>query len=139
MKQPIKTQREPQEERLARLKAAMCELLECTPEQYAEFQYQAGLKYLKHYMPNDPTSADNLSRSTVFWNWWRNHWANRDEHFMCLHDRCPIHRRDVKIELYTKYNDGKDLAENIHPNSVVLNESYAVMISELIKTETAKA
>ena len=139
MEKPIQTQAESQRARLDRLKAEICAWLECTPEQYAEFQYKAGLQYLKHYLPNDKDAADMLSRSRVFWDWWRNHWANRDEHWKCLTDRTPVRDRDLRVQLYTQYHDGKELAHNIHPNSTVLNESYALMIQDLIKTERLKA
>lgn len=135
MQKPIQSRVEARKEQSERIKRCMCELLECSPEQYAKFQYQSGLKYLKHYMPTDPNGADNLSRAKVFWAWWRNHWTNRDEHFLCLAEKTPIRDRDIKIQLYTQYHDGKELATSIHPNSAVLNESYAEMIQQLIADE----
>lgn len=138
MEKPIQSRPETRKEQCERIKRAIAALLECSEGQYAEFQYQSGLKYLKHYMSSDQHSADMLSRSKVFWSWWRNHWTNRDEHFLCLAEKTPIRDRDIKIQLYTQYNDGKELAESIHPNSVVLNESYAEMIKQLITEEQQK-
>jgi hypothetical protein len=136
MKKPIQTQPEARKEHAERLKALMVELLRCTPAEYNEVQYREGLKYLKSYMSGDPNSARNLSASKVFWQWWRNHWTNRDESFICLYKSNPI--RDVQIirQLYTQYNDGKILATSISPNSVVLDETYAMMMTELVKGET---
>lgn len=127
---------EQSKERAERLKADICRLLKCTPEQYAEFQYQSGLRYLKEYLPGDAEAGEMLSRCRVFWQWWRNHWTNRDEMFLCLHQENPVRGREVIIKLYLQYNSGKMLADCIHPNSVVLSESYAQMITELVDTET---
>lgn len=130
------TRKETQSERMERLKAAICEILKCWPEQYAEFQYQSGLRYLKAYLPGDPEAGELLSRCRVFWNWWKNHWTNRDEMFLYLHQENPVRNREVILQLYLQYNSGHMLADCIHPNSVVLNESYAKMITELVDTET---
>lgn len=136
MKDSTITRKEAPSERSERLKAAICEILKCTPEQYAEFQYQSGLRYLKAYLPGDEEAAEMLSRCRIFWNWWRNHWTNRDEMFLCLHQENPLRDRQIILQLYLQYNSGKMLADSIHPNSVVLNESYAQMITELVDTET---
>jgi hypothetical protein len=139
MKNTITVRKETQPARAERLKAAIVEILNCSPGQYNEFQYQSGLKYLKAYLPEDEHSAELLTRSKVFWNWWKNHWTNRDEMFLCLHQENPIRDRDVVLQLYTHYNSGKMLAECIHPNSVVLNETYAMMITQLVQTEVVKS
>lgn len=136
MKRSAIIRKETQQERAERLKAAICALLKCTPEQYAEFQYQSGLRYLKEYLPGDPEAGEMLSASKVFWAWWRNHWTNRDEMFLCLHQENPVRTREIILQLYLHYNSGRLLADCIHPNSVVLNESYAQMITQLVDTET---
>jgi hypothetical protein len=118
------------------LKGFMCEVLKCSEAEYAEVQYQEGLKYLKYYLPGDQHSADTLSRSRIFWNWWKNHWTTRDLRFKAIYLETPITNVEIARQLYVQYNNGKTLADSIHPNSAVLDESYAVMIKELIKEET---
>ncbi len=124
-----------QKERATRLKGFICELLKCTEEQYAELVYNEGLKYLKYYLPCDPDGQKMLSRSRVFWNWWKNHFTNRDEEFHLLHEKYPICDTELVRQLYLQYNDGKQLAENLHPQSVVLEESYSDMIHEVLTKE----
>lgn len=136
MKNSTIIRKETQQERSERLKAAICDLLQCTPDQYSEFQYQSGLRYLREYLPGDPEAGEMLSRCRIFWNWWKNHWTNRDEMFLCLHQENPVRRREIILQLYLQYNSGKMLADCIHPNSVVLNESYAAMITQLVDNET---
>lgn len=131
--------KETRKEQADRLKGSICEMLKCTDMQYGELQYEQGLKYLKHYLPSDDHSADSLSRSRVFWNWWKNHWTNRDESFKKLITDYPVRDREIVRQLYAQYNCGKALADSIHPHSTVLNESYAIMIQDLIENETAQA
>lgn len=119
-------------ERADCLKAAVVALLNCTELQYTKFQYTSGEIYLKTYLQGDDYAMDMLGRSKIFWSWWRNHWANRDEHFMELHRSNPIRDKQVITQLYLQYNAGSMLARCIHPNSVVLNESYAHMVDDLI-------
>lgn len=136
MKQLKKSASQAQKERAALLKAWICEILSCTEEQYGEFVYAEGLKYLRYFLPDDQDGRRMLSRARVFWNWWKNHWTNRDGSFKQLFESFPIpDDRDVRIQLYLNYHDGKQLAENMHPQSIVLEESYNEMIHELLVKE----
>jgi hypothetical protein len=122
--------------RAERLKGAVCELLKCSDEQYNTFQYKSGMRYLKAYLASDQTAIDQVSASRIFWNWWRNHWTNRDEMFLCLYKEHPIHEREIILQIYLEYNSGANLTDTIYPNSAVLNESYAEMITMVVKYET---
>lgn len=115
------------------LKRSVCELLNWTEMQYAEFVYHEGLAYLKAYLPGDAHAAGILERSPIFWAWWKNHWQNRDAAFL---KHCRERAINFKTELYNSLHDGAELADSIYPNSVVLNESYALMITELVNNET---
>ena len=139
MEKPNQSRPETRTEQCERLKRAIVGLLGCTEEQYTAFQYNEGRKYLKYYLNEDKPAADQLSRSRIFWNWWKNHWSNRDETFLCLNARTPVKDPEIRLQLYLQYNDGKQLADCIQPNSVVLHESYAHMITEFVKGETEKA
>jgi len=122
-------------EQASRLKAAICSALNCTVEQYAQLVYAEGLKYLRYYLPDDKEGQNMINRSRVFWNWWKNHWATRDAEFKSLLERYPVNDAEIRLQLYLQYNDGKQLAENLHPQSVVMEESYSEMISELLQEE----
>lgn len=112
-------------------KQAICAILELTEAEYAELQYNEGLRYLSAYIPDDEWGQDMLLRSRAFWNWWKNAWE--------LRDRCFIHIsiRDTKAVsvmrvAYLVANDGVGLTKDIHPNGVILNLSYTEMLSRLI-------
>lgn len=97
--------------------------------QYSQFVYDTGLRYLELYIPTDHAGIDALSRSKIFWAWWRNHWAARDAKFMAPG---PEGERN---EIYYKwYHSPHRLTNEIFPNAVVLGESYAVMIDHFNKS-----
>lgn len=115
------------------LKRSVCELLNWTEMQYAETVYHEGLAYLKAYIIKDDHAIAALERSPIFWAWWKNHWQNRDAAFL---KHCQEREINFRDELYHALNNGAELAGSIYPNSVVLNESYALMITEVIQQET---
>lgn len=117
---------------------AVRHLLGWTEEAMSWFVYNQGLRYLKVYLLNNHQDIRILETSKIFWAWWKNHWANRDRDFLLLQKHHPVRDREIREQLYQHYNDGKMLADSIHPNSVVLHETYAVMVTELVKTETDK-
>lgn len=130
MKNQTLTQVESRRLTLEALKKAVMELLNWDEMQYCNFQYNQGLKYLDAYIQDD---AFRIERSRVFWNWWKNHWALRDETILNSHllTICVQGRREV----YRDLNDGAKLASEVHPNKVVLEQSYSEMITELVKEE----
>lgn len=117
---------------------AVRHLLGWTEESMSWFIYNQGLRYLKLYLLNNQHDISILEANKIFWAWWKNHWNNRDRDFLILHKNHPVRDRAIREQLYQHYNDGKMLADSIHPNSVVLHETYACMITELVKTETDK-
>lgn len=124
-----------QREKAQAMKEAVMRLLDCDELQYNRLQFEEGVKYLQTYLNGDSASVAMMEQSRTFWNWWRNHWSNRDELFMTLHEQNPICRTEIARQLYMQYNRGRMLAKSIHPNAIVLNESYAVMIGELIEEQ----
>lgn len=138
MKRLIGSKANERENRAQRLKAAVCELLKWREEQYADFVWQCGTRYLQAYLKGDEHSVKQLEYNRVFWTWWKNHWANRDEDFLLLNKHRPVDNIDIRVQLYEHYNDGVQLARSIHPNSVVLNDSYASMMDELVADEVMK-
>lgn len=102
-------------------------LLGWSEMQYSQFIYEIGLRYLELYIPSDRAGIDALSRSKIFWAWWRNQWAIRDGEFLA--------DEDVKNTLlYKWYHSPHRLTSEIFPNAVVLSDSYAVMIDHFNKS-----
>ena len=100
-------------------KFAICKLLAWDEQQYAEYQYATGLQYLYWYLPCDDDARNQLERSRLFWNWFKNQWA--------AHDYAYINSENIdKISLglrqscYEALHCPRALAVEIKPNSVVL-------------------
>lgn len=124
-------------EKAKQLKAVVIDLLQWDELEYATFQYECGLAYLRHYIPGDNWGQDMLQRSKLFWNWWKNQWTLRDESFCAMDSEVPTSRVGISTEnlrrLYLHLHDAAILASDIYPNRVVLEESYSQMIEELNK------
>ena len=121
------------QQRAISLKQWVCELLSWDELTYAEHQYNSGLQYLQHYIPNDPDGIDQLVQNRIFWNWWKNRWADRDEHF--CNPGTPMLTPATRLKMYHLVHNPEFLAKEIYPNGVVLGDSYALMINAVIKSE----
>lgn len=115
----------------AQIKQQVCQLLQCTAEQYAVFQYETGLAYLQLYLHGYQPVQYELEASKIFWNWWKNQWAMRDAQFL------QADHRGNHWAIYLNHNDAAMLASEMRPNAIVLGRSWAVMIGQVIKQEVA--
>lgn len=106
-------------------------LLGWTELEYSSFIYETGLQYLELYIPTDRAGIDALSRSKIFWAWWRNHWAIRDRNYLEIHQQFS----PVNYELlYQQEHSAETLTTSIFPNAVVLEDSYSNMIHHFNKS-----
>lgn len=121
------------------LKTNVMALFKWDDLQYGNFKFEMGLQYLEYFLHTyiDKPARENwklrLSTSPVFWNWWKNHWSNRDEQF--FNSLCKCGRVQCYLQSYKQIHSGMHLAASIQPNRIVLEESYHVMIQDLIKHE----
>jgi hypothetical protein len=102
---------------------------------YSDCQFESGMLYLETYLGGDASTIHLLSNSKVFWAWWRNQWNRRDESFKSIMTNVIIRDIEVRREIYRDYNDGEKLVKEIHPNTVVLHESYTEMVGAVIKAK----
>lgn len=120
-------------------KPAVMALLDIDDMEYNLIQYEQGVNYLHTYLKGDEWGIGVMERSAIFWAWWKNHWANRDEQFLGINHNSPVHTVAEARKLYAQFNKGSMLAQNIHPNSVVLNETYLHMAQEIVEAEPVKS
>jgi len=114
-------------------KQRILEAIGWSEQEYANFIYETGIAYLEHYIPNDAHGMNMLIRSRVFWNWWKNHWQQRDEQFVSVFD-ISGHAKALE-RIYRSANDVYTLVNEIFPNAVILGDSYATMIGHFHKSE----
>ena len=110
-------------------KETICHKLGWDANKYAQHQYQTGLEYLRLYTLDDAMAIATLERSKIFWNWWKNAWANRDETF--IHNS-TIFNWNYPVEMYKRMHKALTLAEELRPDAIVLGNSYRVMIGQVI-------
>lgn len=116
------------------IQARVQKVLKWDDMQYAEFMYERGLEYLNLYIPDDPHGIEALQRSRIFWAWWKNHWAIREQAFLDNLGHCS----DIFwMEYYKQTHCPHLLIDIIYPNAAVLENSYAKMISEFNKSMTS--
>jgi hypothetical protein len=116
------------------LKIEIIELLEWEELQWCSFQFEQGLRYLDSYVGRD---AHNLLQKEIFWTWWKDQWALRDEDLMIRGlAELPVEDR---VGIYTELHDGMALTSLVHPHRTVMEQSYAEMINQLILEELSKA
>ncbi len=136
MKTPATHQHTEPKERALAVEASITKLLRWDEMHYKTFQYESGLNYLEEYL-KDEYSERIVSRCSSFWKWWRNHWTQRDYVFMEFEANTTYDLETLR-EFYRDMHDAKTLAMAIYPNGVIMNESYAVMVTELVEQEKQK-
>jgi hypothetical protein len=141
MKQEERTQQKERPNQNWLAKASIMALLNWDEMDYAQFVYEQGLAYIRAYLRDVQYRDYNigvLERSKTFWTWWKNHWAQRDEMFIatCCETGCST---EEARKLYSQCHSGTMLAHAIHPNAVVLEESYLEMAHKILETELVKA
>lgn len=119
----------------------ICKVLDWKEQTMAQHIYNCGLAYLQYYIPGDPIGMRYLEGSQIFWNWWKNKWADRDQEFIdCynLNNKPGRILRRTQVLLYLQLHDPLELSEDIKPHAVVLGNSYARMYQDVIDNEILK-
>lgn len=103
-----------------RLKAQVCTLLLWDEMQYAQFQYQTGIAYLMWYLPCDEDSRQQLERSKLYWNWFKNQW-NNDDFVYNTTSGIGLMTLKQRRMIYHELHCPRVLAVEVKPNNVVLS------------------
>ncbi len=110
--------------------AVVCFLLKWSSDDYNTYQYETGIEYLQHLLPADEECADMLSRSKIFWNWWRHQWASRDKRLILAAYYWRYNAEDLTL-IYKENNNARTLAAAIFPNGIIMRESARAIILDL--------
>lgn len=124
-------------ERLTALAKRIARILKWTDLQWSEHQYEQGHAYLVAYVEADTRIVSAMERSRVFWSWWKNHWGNRDEGYLEFVENTTYDLTALR-EIYVDMHNAEVLVKSIYPNGSILQESYALMMDDLIKDELQK-
>lgn len=124
-----KTEVQKAKDKMEQTRELIMAALEWDDLSYGNFVMCKAEDYLKRQCGHDAYGIQALMESPIFWKWWKNHWAQRDEVFLYE---------------WANYSDLYDLrheyayihcAANLHirPNRAILEDSYAKMIGDYIK------
>lgn len=105
-----------------------------TEEQYWNFLFETGCRYLELYFPF-ADDREVMGRSKAFWGWWRLHWYMRDREWMSLLNADYMKFKCWKVAWrytpeqaryeYRQLHDPQKLADGLGIDGEVLEESYA--------------
>ena len=103
----------------ASIKAKMCLLLRWDEMQFAEYQYANGIAYLMWFLPCDEYAREQLLRSRLYWNWFKNIWTTNDA--VMIEDPLFL-AMDMSNRLkdYEWLHCPRALVQDRKPNAVVL-------------------
>jgi hypothetical protein len=101
-----------------------------THDEYCQAQFEGAYKYLHYFIPGDEQGIDILVKSKTFWVWWRNQWAIREEDF--LMNDCTVIKNSAALKrIWLSLHKPHNITAV--PGKIVFEESYALMIADLLK------
>ena len=59
-------------------------------EQYCEFQFKMGYRYLNLETEGNYTETQKMAENRLFWSWWMNHWTKRDKEFVAFLENIKV-------------------------------------------------
>lgn len=96
----------------------ICERLSYTSEDIATMIYEQGIIFAEIYFKEVPAMARLIVRDRTYWNWWRNHWHERNVEFLADAeiDGCSL---SLQRTMYEALNCGCKLQELLQLDRVV--------------------
>jgi len=117
-------------------KQIICRILELSDQDYGNMVFEQAYAYMQKIIPTDHVGMDYLSKNALFWAWWENQWNRRDAIFINRWKLSTINyilQPPVLRSLKAEYYEAHDIETlNIYPNRIVMDETYAIMIGQLI-------
>ena len=111
----------------AQLKIQVQNLLGWNDSQYAAFQEEQGLHYLRRQF-GGAALINEVPKHKEFWSWWRLHWVRRDSEFLDMSGMLFPH----EYEQY--YRDlHRPGSVQFRPHAAILENTYKKMIHNLVK------
>ncbi len=117
-------------------KKTIMRLTGMSESRYNELQFEVGMAFLEHECFYDAASVKMMSGTKLYWQWFKNVYAQRDE--MWLHqgdtgNAIPReHSRELAYKSYTGWQSVENI--NVYPNRFIYEEAYC-RIQEGQKTE----
>ena len=117
---------------LLSIASQICFALHIKEDKYYTWIFEMGCRYLEILIPDDMEARQQISNSPIYWGWWKNHWAVRDEAWLIEID--IIDTDEECFELYKRLHNPRRLVSSVGYYGQRLNDSYATMIGALNKS-----
>ncbi len=88
-----------------------------TEQQYFQFQYETGLKYLEYYLFADPAGQRLLEGQQLFWNWWKKMWEAREQ--TLLTELGEEVETGLFTDVFNYVHDPLELSCEIKPSKII--------------------
>lgn len=112
----------------ALIKMQVQNLLGWDDMQYASFQEEMGLVYLRKLFGEGTPMIQEVPSHKGFWSWWKMHWLKRDREFL---DMAGLLFRDEVLPYYEDLHHPAGIA--FTPHRAILEKTYHGMIHKLVK------
>jgi hypothetical protein len=101
-----------------------------TDEQHNQLVFKTAEEYLTGFSPHYPQVVTQVLKSSIFWNWWRHHWEQRDKEFI---EECHDWHtsQQTRLETYYEKHHAPTLLTAVYLSGQVLEESFAAMFGQL--------
>jgi hypothetical protein len=125
------------------IKSDVMRLLGWSEFEYGNYKFEQGISYLNCFiMPsydNSPFAQsvkqdwiNQLIKTPMFWSWWKNQWAMREELFVNhVREFSPNERAEFLLHGYHLIHDSRILSLDIHPHRIIMDETYHKMVKEM--------
>lgn len=102
-------------------------------QEYCEFKFESGLAYAEAITKGNEEQRQLLTRSDLYWGWWKNAWAMRDESFLRDFTVSAVFGRTIAHPSYARsayfsVHDAIVLAAGTTEQARQMADSYANMI-----------
>lgn len=131
MKKPTHTSRVRQQ--ITSAQKQVQEALGWSLAQYATYQHDMGLRYLREVFDTDVPMIDHIPHHREYWSWWRVHWMRTDKEFL---ETLPLLHQGEREEYYRLLHSITGFDRQ--PTSDVMERSYMRMMHQLVKNQTQK-
>lgn len=122
-------------------KESIIKALRITEMQYAETVEQFGYNWIKQRFCDMDVVVDGLSRSKMFWAWWKNQWEIRDEQFVretniaLINEELKGQTLLVSRNLYVELHNPQTLKVKLN---VFIRKELVDVVDHTLKVEEGK-
>lgn len=89
--------------------------------EYNLLQFEVAIAFLKHECNHDETGVSIMSRTDLFWSWWKNLYQQRDTLWLQAGYKT--------YDEYKKWQSAKNI--NLYPNRFIYEKAYSEFIATL--------